>query len=106
METCGMMELTPELLEAAKRFSDPVVLVDVNFPGVEMPERMRQGSRNGRVVIEITEQLVPCLHLSAEWFELVTETERVRVPWGAVVLMDRKTGEGFTLNPANLRGVN
>ncbi len=97
-----MMELTPELLEVAKRFSDPVVIVDVYFSGVEMPARVRRTSKDGRIVLEITDQLVPHLHIYPDRFEVVTETERVVVPWGAVeCLMDRATGEMFSTKPEN-----
>ena len=101
-----MMELTPALLEQAAKFNDPVVVIDVNVPGVEIPQRMRQSSRNGRMVIEITQQLVPHLRFAADlrWFEIVTADERVHVPSEAIVsICDRSTGEAFTTNPDNLK---
>jgi stringent starvation protein B len=97
-----MMELTPELLEVAKRFSAPVVIVNVYFDGVQLPARVRRTSKDGRIVLEITAQLEPHLHLYPDRFEIVTESERLVVPWGAVeCLMDRKSGETFNTNPDN-----
>ena len=96
-----MMLPWSELLERAAKYAEPGLILDVNFPGIQLPEALSRTAHNGEVFMPLNEDVCEAItfHPELAWFD-VKCTERFHVPGGAILdLMDGSTGERITLKP-------
>lgn len=77
-----------------KELRQAVVIVDVDYPGVMIPDRLRQCVQGSKLTIDLTTQ-APRLRVDPErrWFQFGRALSLGHIPAGAVIVaMDRATG--------------